>query len=52
MEEKLSTIYLRDGRNALQYVMSHIQEIKKVLTMISNEQVDLFDVIINLWCLR
>ena len=22
MEEKLSTIYLRDGRNALQYVMS------------------------------
>lgn len=23
MEEKLSTIYLRDGRNALQYVMSH-----------------------------
>ena len=28
MEEKLSTIYLRDGRNALQYVMSLSEKVQ------------------------
>ena len=32
MEEKLSTIYLRDGRNALQYVMSLREKYRQIAT--------------------
>ena len=32
MEEKLSTIYLRDGRNALQYVMSLSEKYRQIAT--------------------
>ena len=32
MEEKLSTIYLRDGRNALQYVMSLSKKYRQIAT--------------------
>ena len=32
MEEKLSTIFLRDGRNALQYVMSLSEKYRQIAT--------------------
>ena len=32
MEEKLSTIYLRDGRNALQYIMSLSEKYRQIAT--------------------
>lgn len=32
MEEKISTIYLRDGRNALQYVMSLSEKYRQIAT--------------------
>ena len=32
MEEKLSTIYLKDGRNALQYVMSLSEKYRQIAT--------------------
>ncbi len=32
MEEKLSTLYLRDGQNALRYVQSLNQELRPIAT--------------------
>ena len=32
MEEKLSAIYLKDGRNALQYVMSLSEKYRQIAT--------------------
>ena len=32
MEEKISTIYLRDGRNALQYIMNVSEKYRQIAT--------------------